>query len=29
MTGRQMAPTTLVGEKTTTTPYGRNPVQHG
>lgn len=29
MTGGQMAPTTLVGEKTTTTPYGRNPVQHG
>ena len=29
MTGGQMAPTTLVGEKTTTTPYGRNPGQHG
>lgn len=25
MTGGQMAPTTLVGEKTTTTPFGRNP----
>lgn len=29
MTGGQMAPATLVGERTTTTPYGRNPVQHG
>jgi 2-oxoglutarate/2-oxoacid ferredoxin oxidoreductase subunit beta len=25
MTGGQMAPTTLVGQKTTTSPYGRNP----
>jgi 2-oxoglutarate ferredoxin oxidoreductase subunit beta len=25
MTGGQMAPTTLVGQKTTTTPWGRNP----
>ena len=24
MTGGQMAPTTLVGQKTTTTPFGRN-----
>lgn len=29
MTGGQMAPTTLVGEKTTTTPYGRNTAEHG
>lgn len=29
MTGGQMAPTTLVGEKTTTTPYGRNAAEHG
>lgn len=29
MTGGQMAPTTLVGEKTTTTPYGRNASEHG
>lgn len=26
MTGGQMAPTTLVGQKTATSPYGRNPV---
>lgn len=25
MTGGQMAPTTLIGQKTTTTPWGRNP----
>jgi 2-oxoglutarate ferredoxin oxidoreductase subunit beta len=25
MTGGQMAPTTIVGQKTTTTPWGRNP----
>ncbi|MFH1786267.1 MAG: thiamine pyrophosphate-dependent enzyme [archaeon] len=25
MTGGQMAPTTLIGQKTTTTPYGRDP----
>ena len=25
MTGGQMAPTTLVGQKTTTSPYGRDP----
>jgi len=29
MTGGQMAPTTLVGQKTTTTPYGRNPKTDG
>jgi len=29
MTGGQMAPTTLVGQKTTTTPLGRNPAQEG
>ena len=29
MTGGQMAPTTLVGMKTTTTPYGRNPANEG
>ncbi len=29
MTGGQMAPTTLEGMKTTTTPYGRNPVTDG
>ncbi|OPL17877.1 MAG: hypothetical protein AVO35_08340 [Candidatus Aegiribacteria sp. MLS_C] len=29
MTGGQMAPTTLTGQKTTTTPYGRNPVTDG
>jgi 2-oxoglutarate ferredoxin oxidoreductase subunit beta len=29
MTGGQMAPTTLVGMKTTTTPYGRNPSNEG
>ena len=29
MTGGQMAPTTLEGMKTTTTPYGRNPVSEG
>jgi len=29
MTGGQMAPTTLVGMKSTTTPYGRNPMTHG
>ena len=28
MTGGQMAPTTVVGQKTTTTPWGRNP-QYG
>ena len=28
MTGGQMAPTTVVGQKTTTTPFGRNPA-HG
>ncbi|MCK6448269.1 MAG: 2-oxoacid:acceptor oxidoreductase family protein [Planctomycetes bacterium] len=28
MTGGQMAPTTLMGQKSTTTPYGRNPF-HG
>jgi 2-oxoglutarate ferredoxin oxidoreductase subunit beta len=28
MTGGQMAPTTMVGQKTTTTPWGRNP-QYG
>ena len=29
MTGGQMAPTTLVGQKTTTTPYGRNASNEG
>jgi 2-oxoisovalerate ferredoxin oxidoreductase beta subunit len=29
MTGGQMAPTTLVNQKTTTTPYGRNPDNEG
>jgi 2-oxoisovalerate ferredoxin oxidoreductase beta subunit len=29
MTGGQMAPTTLVGQKTVTTPMGRNPLQEG
>ena len=29
MTGGQMAPTTLVGMKTSTCPYGRNPELHG
>ena len=29
MTGGQMAPTTLVGMKSTTTPGGRNPSEHG
>ncbi|MFC1481142.1 thiamine pyrophosphate-dependent enzyme [Candidatus Neomarinimicrobiota bacterium] len=29
MTGGQMAPTTLLGAKTTTSPYGRNVPQHG
>lgn len=29
MTGGQMAPTTLVGMKTTTTPYGRDPQTEG
>lgn len=29
MTGGQMAPTTLEGQKTTTTPYGRDPVNEG
>ena len=29
MTGGQMAPTTLIGMKSTTTPYGRNPVTDG
>jgi len=29
MTGGQMAPTTLIGQKTTTTPGGRDPAQHG
>ncbi len=29
MTGGQMAPTTLVGQKTTTTPQGRNPQNEG
>jgi len=29
MTGGQMAPTTLVGQKTTTTPWGRRPVNEG
>jgi len=29
MTGGQMAPTTLVGQKATTAPYGRDPVNAG
>lgn len=29
MTGGQMAPTTLLGQKTTTTPYGRQAELHG
>lgn len=29
MTGGQMAPTTLPGQKTTTSPHGRNPLEHG
>ena len=29
MTGGQLAPTTLLGTKTTTTPYGRNIREHG
>ena len=29
MTGGQMAPTTLVGQKTSTCPYGRDPKLHG
>lgn len=29
MTGGQMAPTTLIGQKTTTSPFGRNPEEHG
>lgn len=29
MTGGQMAPTTLVGQKTTTTPFGRDPKHEG
>ena len=29
MTGGQMAPTTLLGQKTTTSPYGRDFVQYG
>lgn len=29
MTGGQMAPTTLIGQKTKTTPYGRDPELHG
>ncbi len=29
MTGGQMAPTTLEGQKTSTTPYGRNPDNEG
>ncbi len=29
MTGGQMAPTTLVGMKTVTCPYGRDPQLHG
>ena len=29
MTGGQMAPTTLIGEKTTTSPNGRDPIQAG
>lgn len=29
MTGGQMAPTTLIGQKTTTSPFGRNEAEHG
>lgn len=29
MTGGQMAPTTLIGQKATTAPLGRNPLSHG
>jgi len=29
MTGGQMAPTTLIGQVTTTTPYGREPIRAG
>jgi 2-oxoglutarate ferredoxin oxidoreductase subunit beta len=29
MTGGQMAPTTLIGQKTTTTVFGRDPKSHG
>lgn len=29
MTGGQLAPTTLVGQRTTTSPYGRNPENEG
>jgi 2-oxoglutarate ferredoxin oxidoreductase subunit beta len=29
MTGGQMAPTTLVGQKATTAPHGRDPVEAG
>lgn len=29
MTGGQMAPTTLIGQKTETTPYGRDPLRNG
>ena len=29
MTGGQMAPTTLLGQKTATCPYGRQPDLHG
>lgn len=29
MTGGQMAPTTLIGQKTKTTPFGRNPANDG
>ena len=29
MTGGQMAPTTLIGQKTATCPYGRDPILHG
>ena len=29
MTGGQMAPTTLIGQKATTAPYGRDPIEAG
>ena len=29
MTGGQMAPTTIIGQKTATTPFGRNPLNEG
>ncbi|HHN65315.1 MAG TPA: 2-oxoglutarate oxidoreductase [Nitrospirae bacterium] len=29
MTGGQMAPTTLINQRTTTTPSGRDPISHG